>query len=364
MAYTTINKHTEHFNTLTYTGGSGDTAHTGVGFQPDLVWIKERTRTRNHAWFDVIRGPRYWIGSNSADAQDYNSGAYLVSFDSDGFTTTDTDVVGKNGYTYASWNWKAGGGQGSSNTDGSINTTYTSVNTTAGFSISQWNGNGSSSATIGHGLGVIPKVIISKAISTSAPEGGWFVMHNSIADGENLRLNQTHGQYSTSQFSQGLIKESAATNSVWGFQAGGSGVENVNSNGHTYITYCFAEKTGYSKFGSYIGNGNSNGPFVYTGFKPSLVIYKGFLGSNSSDNWEMIDNKRTNGPVGNPQNEVLYPNLTNAEGVDTTDRMDLLSNGFKMRTNGADYNGNGQSYIYMAFGQSLVGSNNVPATAF
>ena len=354
MAYTNIDKSSLHFNTVTYTGNGSTQSITGVGFQPDWLWVKRRDSADHHCLEDAIRGAGYSVRTSGTDAQQYRNND-ITSFNSDGFSLGSSGETNINSGTFVSWNWKANG-QGSSNTDGSINTTYTSVNTTAGFSISQWNGDGSSSATVGHGLGVIPKVIISKAISASAPEGGWFVMHSSLPDAENLRLNQTHGQYSTSQFSQGLIKESATTNQVFGFQAG-SGVENVNSNGHTYITYCFAEKTGYSKFGKYTGNGNADGTFIFTGFKPSWFMLKK-NSSGGADSWYIFDNKRS--PI-NAVDDFVTADATGAEGGDGNSYLDFLSNGIKHKT--TSFNVDGETYIYMAFGQSLVGSNNVPCTA-
>ena len=185
-------------------------------------------------------------------------------------------------------------------------------------------------------------------------------MHSDLPDGENLRLNASHGQYSTSQFSQGLIKESATTNQVFGFQAGGSGVENVNSNGVTYITYCFAEIPGYSKIGSYDGNGNGNGTFVFCGFKPTFILIKN---KSASTDWHLFDSTR-GGPAsnifGNPNKYFLKPNESDAEGNET---FDIYSNGFKPRITNNFLNGSGDTLIYIAFGQTLVGSNNVPCTA-
>ena len=341
MAYTTINKSSDYFNTKLYTGGSGNTAHTGVGFQPDLVWIKERTRVRNHAWFDAIRGARYWIGSNSNGAQDYNSGAYLVSLDSDGFTTTDTDVVGKNGLTYASWNWKANGA-GSANTAGSINSTV-SANTTSGFSIVKWTGTGSA-GTIGHGLGSAPLIVLYKSISGSS--NWYFYTYQIDGSSDELALNLTEGKTDRSL--------TAPTSSLFYVD----GQSERNGSGATQLAYCFAEKTGYSKFGSYVGNGSADGAFIYTGFKPAFVLVK--ITSGSSD-WILQDTKRS---TVNVSNTVLYPNDSSSEDVNTIYNLDILSNGFKTRTTHNRLNGSGSTYIYMAFAEApLVGTNNVPATA-
>ena len=349
MAYTTINKSTAHFNPVAYTGGSGDTAHT-VGFQPDLVWIKERTRVRNHAWFDVIRGSRYWIGSNSNGAQDYNTGAYLASFNSNGFTTTDTDVVGKNGQTYASWNWKAGGA-GSANTDGSINTTYTSVNTTAGFSISQYTGTGAN-ATVGHGLGVAPSLIIFKNASAA---NDWIVYHSSLGNAKLTRLNLTNAEESTAFF-----QSTSPTSSVFSI----SGAANVNGNSNTQIAYCFAEKTGYSKFGRFTANGSTDNTFVYTGFKPAFVMMKCDNVTDGWSKWYMFDTTRSPENMNVKELEANTNGIESGNGADYA-QIDMLSNGFKLR-NGSAWGpaSSGNTNIYMAFAEApLVGSNNVPCTA-
>ena len=355
MAYTTINKSTDYFNTKLYTGnGTTNTAQTGVGFQPDWTWIKSRnSASYNHMIFDAVRGATKYIKSDANSAES-TLAETLKSFDTDGFTVGTEADVNNNSTTYVAWNWKAGTtGSGNTTGSGTYKTYSYSVNTTAGFSITKYTGNGNNGHTIPHSLGTTPKIVLVKELG-----GGdyWRLYHPALTANYNLYLNTTHAQDSASD---GYITSVGST--TFGF--GGSTTVTVNQDGIDYIAYCFAEKTGYSKFGSYNGNGNANGPFVYTGFKPALVIYKGASGTGTTDNWEMIDNTRTDGPVGNPKNELLYPNLNNAEGVNATDRMDFLSNGFKLRTNGADYNNSSATYIYMAFGQSLVGSNNVPATA-
>ena len=343
MAYTTINKSTDYFNTKLYTGNSGTQAITGVGFQPDFIWNKQRNGTNSHYLFNAITGTGKFLKSNSTDAEGTNTDT-VTSFDSDGFTLGSAAGNNGSGNTMASWNWKAGTGQGSSNTDGSINTTYTSVNTTAGFSISTYTGTGSN-ATVGHGLGSVPKMIIVKR--TSATDV-WRVYHGSIGATKHLVLNTTAGDASGSN----VWNDTAPTSSVFSISTDSA----VNASGATYVAYCFAEKTGYSKFGSYVGNGNADGTFVYTGFKPAFVIVK--CTSTTGNNWVMIDNKRLGYNV---DNNRIYADLSDAE--DTTDVVDLVSNGFKHRFTGGTSNGSGISYIYMAFGQSLVGSNNVPCTA-
>jgi len=351
MAYTTINKSTDYFNTKLYEGnGSSPRSITGVGFQPDWTWYKNRDATNGHGLFDAVRGYTTGKGlsTHNTNAEGSADGyGYLSSRDSDGYTMTQggsgMTMNNTNGQSYVSWNWKANG-QGSSNTDGSINTTYTSVNTTAGFSISSYTGTGSN-ATVGHGLGVAPKMVIIKKTSGS---DDWKVYHASVGATKSLVLQGTNAETSDST----SFNNTAPTTSV--FSVGTSSA--TNTSGQTYIAYCFAEKTGYSKFGKYIGNGQSfENTFVYTGFKPSLLILKR---ASDTGNWVIQDKKRAGY---NQANYHLYPNLNNAEG--TNYYVDFLSNGFKIRDNPADIGGNNDTYIYMAFGQSLVGSNNVPCTA-
>nr|BAR15200.1 hypothetical protein [uncultured Mediterranean phage uvMED] len=343
MAYTTINKSTAHFNTKLYTGnGSTGNAQTGVGFQPDMTWLKNRNTTNDHELFDAVRGATKTIYPNRNDAEYTNASGSLTSFDSDGFTVGNGDGANKSGSGIVSWNWKANG-QGSSNTDGSINTTYTSANTTAGFSIVKYTGTGSV-ATVGHGLGVAPKMMLIRILGDV---NDWQVYHQSIGNTHKLNLNTTEG--SSDQINR--WNDTSPTSSV--FTLGGH--SSVNANGSTYIAYCFAEKTGYSKFGSYVGNGNADGSFIYTGFKPAWVMLKK---TNNTESWLIMDNKRQGY---NPENEYLIADLNNAEG--TPNHIDLLSNGFKLTSTGGGFNGSGDTFIYMAFGQSLVGSNNVPCTA-
>ncbi len=344
MAYSTIPKPSVYFNTKLYTGnGTLGHAITGVGHQPDFVWIKNRDATNRHTLHDVVRGVTKRLRTDGTDAEDTTDP--FTSFDSDGFTLNSTGG-GINGNTenYVSWNWKAGTGQGSSNTDGSINTTYTSVNTTAGFSISKYTGT-SSSATVGHGLGVAPKMIITKQLSGTS---SWGVYHVSRGNGVGMILNETGTGASSSTY----WNNTSPTSSV--FSIGSDAV--CNANGQDFIAYCFAEKTGYSKFGSYTGNGNADGSFIYTGFKPAFLMVKR---TDTADTWIMYDNKR----IGyNPNNYFLQANSNAAES--SSDRFDLLSNGFKPRYDWTPINASGGTYIYMAFAEApLVGSNNVPCTA-
>ena len=341
MAYTTINKSTDYFNTVTYSGSNSSQSVTGVGFQPDWVWMKQRGGTTDHKLADAVRGYNKNITSNSTAAETTHT--YFTSFDSDGFTLDgNVSDYNKSGLTYVSWNWKANG-QGSSNTDGAVNTTYTSANTTSGFSISLVSNLNSN--TFGHGLGVEPDVIFNKRTDDVA---NWRIYYKGITSGNSLFLNSTSG--SSSEGSR-ISSADATTVTVTGSGHGGT------AGTGTAVFYCFANKTGFSSSGTYQGNGNADGAFIYTGFKPAWILNKRV---DSTGNWMLIDNKRLGY---NPAQRDLRPNLTNAEGSDET--FDILSNGFKVRTTSGDFGGgSGAVYIYMAFADKpLVGSNNVPAVA-
>jgi len=354
MAYTTINKQTDYFNTKLYTGNGGTNAITGVGHQPDWNWIKCRSHADSSQIFDVLR-TTYALRSDGTNAEAVGNG--WTSLDSDGFTLNGDSSggnVNNSGRTYASWNWKAGGA-GSANTDGSINTTATSVNTTAGFSISKYTGTGSN-ATVGHGLGVAPQVVLIKELNGT---NNWIMSHQPLSAslGDYTRYMTLNSTGAVSGAGNVLFQSSAFTSSV--FNVGTSAA--TNGSGQNFIAYCFASKTGYSKFGIYTGNGNANGTFIYTGFKPSWVMIKN---TSASNDWFMIDNSRDtlspNNPVGR---KSLEANDNAAEVTRTTKDMDFLSNGIKLKTADGTQNNSGENYIYMAFGQSLVGSNNVPCTA-
>jgi len=349
MAYTTINKSSDYFNTKIWTGTGANLSITGVGHQPDFTWIKNRANTDDHNLFDVLRGfsTDALLRSNTTGAAtDTTDG--IKSFDSDGFSLGANGSSNGNGQGMVAWNWKAGGGQGSANTDGSINTTYTSANTTAGFSISKYTGNNTSGATIGHGLGAVPKMIIVKRLDTADQ---WCVYHQSIGNTKRIKLNSTDATSTGS----GYWNNTTPTSSL--FTIGNS--SEVNGSNGNYIAYCFAEKTGYSKFGSYTGNGSTDGTFVYTGFKPAWVMIK--KSSASGTSWEIRDNKRQPFTDGNAKR--LFADDSSAESSNN-EAIEKLSNGFKIRSTGGGHNTSGATYIYMAFAEApLVGSNNVPCTA-
>jgi len=345
-----IDKPNLHFNTKLYTGNGSTQSITGVGFQPDWVWLKDRNDTSSHRLYDVVRGVTKRIQSNTTAAEATEADG-LTAFGTDGFTLGSNAATNANSTTYVSWNWKAGNSQGSSNTDGTLNTTYTSVTSTAKFSISQYTGTGSN-ATFGHGLGVAPTFCIHKETSSTGP---WFVSNVArTGDTGYMYLDQdiqgsASGQaFYTAKPTASLINLGTDTD--------------INQSGQTYIAYCFAEVKGFSKFGIYSGNNNNgNGPFIYTGFKPAWVMIKGY--SNNSRFWTMQDNKRSSVGGPNPNDKWLYANASDAEYDASSYTMDFLSNGFKIRHNG-NYQNASESYMFMAFAaQPLVGSNNVPATA-
>ena len=352
MAYTNIDKSSLHFNTKLYTGNSnGGNSNTqsitGVGFQSDLTWIKNYESAADHALFDAVRGVTKMLNSNQTDAEETVADT-LTAFDSDGITLgTDLNqgVVNNLNQDFVSWNWKANG-QGSSNTDGSINTTYTSANTTAGISIVQYTGTGSN-ATIGHGLGIAPQAIFVKKTNTTQ---SWRCGHVGMGWTHGNNLNNDSAAYDSDTYWQ----DTAPTTSVFSV---GTDTE-VNGSGDTHIAYCFAEVRGFSKFGSYTGNGNDKGPFIFTGFKPAFVILKKTTGT--AQDWIMIDNKRGNF---NSFGERLYPNLSSAEDT-SSEYFDFISNGFVVKTDTALWNNGSSTYVYWAFAEApLVGSNNVPCTA-
>jgi len=341
MAYTTIDNSTSFFNTVLYTGNASTNAITGVGFQPDWVWLKRRDGTGNHNLYDAVRGATKYLESSST-APDQTQSAGLTAFDSDGFTLGSNTNMNGNSNTHVSWNWSAGTGQGSSNTDGTINTTYTSVNTTAGFSISKFTGTGSA-ATVGHGLGAVPKWYMVKNITTNSLQ--WRVYHATLGATKHMALDATQAEGTASS----IFNNTEPTSTVFSI-----GTDNgSNKSGDSHVAYCFAEVKGYSKFGSYTGNGNADGTFVYTGFKPAWVMFKR---TNGTGNWQLIDNKR----IGfNVDNYTLYPNSSIAD-QDENDA-DILSNGFKLRGTGTDGNGSGDTYIYMAFAENPFATSGTKA---
>lgn len=322
----------DYFNTVLYTGNSGTNSITGVGFQPDFVWVKSRNNTYNHELYDVIRGQQR-LYTDLTNAEDTGS---LTSFDSDGFTHTSGTIGGNaSGTTYAGWNWKAGG-TAVSNTDGSI-TSSVSASPTSGFSIVTYTGNSTAGATVGHGLGKKPTMIIIKNRDDGAQD--WPVQHGSIGATGQMVLSSTAANNANIVY----WNNTEPTSSVFSLGT----ANNTNKSGNSHVAYVFTDIDGFSKAGSYVGNGSSDGPFIYTGFRPAWVMYKTINGTNN--HWVIRDNKR------DPDNEVLlslYANLTNADdtGGDNI-AIDMLSNGFKARRTNSQVNESGTTYIYLAFAE-------------
>jgi hypothetical protein len=347
MAYTTIDDPTIYFNTVLYTGNGTSQSITGVGFQPDWIWLKSRTTAEYHTLYDSVRGSASnykQIYSNATNAEVTPGTAGLTAIGTDGFTLGANDNSNASSQNFTSWNWLASNTT-ASNTDGSITSTV-SANTTAGFSIVSYTGAGGSS-NVGHGLGVAPNFIIAK--NRDSGSLSWFVSNDAIGWTKRLKLDGTN---------------TAATNVAFGDTDPDSTKfylqdNNLNTSGQDHIAYCFAEKKGYSKFGSYTGNGNADGTFVYTGFSPAWVMIKNTEGT---DNWNIYDNKRLGY---NTNYSFLIANESNAENTTTsTANLDILSNGFKVRASTGHLNTSGDKYIYMAFAESpFVNSNGIPNNA-
>jgi hypothetical protein len=354
-----IDKPSDYFNTVIYTGnGAAARGITGVGFQPDWVWVKDRSVGYPHITWDSARTNKASLCTNTTAAEVTTTARTLTSFDSDGFTTPNVtdDIFNDNGTAFVSWNWKAGG-TASSNTDGSI-TSNVSANTTSGFSIVSYTGNNTDGATVGHGLGVIPSMVITKSRSTASLTG-WMTKHKDLTSNYNLILNGTDSAWNPS--SNGWVGD-LNSSTTFSLENGSTNGNNANQNSITYIAYCFAEKQGYSKFGSYTGNGSTDGTFVYTGFKPAFVMSKYTTGGSAGgEGWNMFDNKRD---AFNIVDLRVQANSSSAESSSTNHYHDFLSNGFKLRTVDGSANNSGATYIYMAFAENpFVTSTGVPATA-
>ena len=334
-----------HFNTLLYTGtGSANHHITGSEFKPDLVWIKARTQAYTHLLYDSLRGVGKQMYSNSS-AVEYTNLNNLYSFNSNGFSlgqSGNDDVTNKSGDNFVAWCWKAGGAA-VSNTDGTI-TSQVSANPTAGFSIVTYTGNHTSGATVGHGLGVAPKVVIVKARGTINNQSrGWNVYHASLGNTKYIQLNSSNASVTNSDWWNNTSPNSTT------FTLGNDYDVNADISGGNYVAYCWSEIPGYSKFDSYIGNGSTNGVYVHLGFRPAWLMVKNI---SSSYNWMIFDVKRS--PF-NDINDYLFADLSEAEGTGSSAiNVDFLSNGFKWRgsSSGNNYiNKSGDTFIYMAFAE-------------
>jgi len=344
----TIEKGGEYFNTVLWTGnGNEPRTITGVGFNPDMVWAKGRSVAYNNIVADIVRGTNANLVTNNTNQEAnptngliYNSGG-IGQVTTDGFTLvangTDGDNLNQNAATYVAWNWKANGA-GVSNTSGTITSTV-SANTTSGFSIVTYTGNDTAGSTVGHGLGAVPSMMIIKERSQVRD---WTVYHISTGNTGGTLLNSTGAVNNTRS---GWFNNTTPSSSV--FTLGGSSGNDwyqTNQTGQTYVAYCFAPVAGYSAFGSYTGNGSSDGPFIFTNFRPRFILIKR---SSDVDDWFMYDTARS--PY-NPMNFVLSPNSSAADTATTNP--DNLSNGFKLRSTSGGTNASGSTYIYMALAES------------
>ena len=353
MAYTTIDDPEAHFQVEIYTGDgqenrgvvlSGDT-----DLPPDLVWIKNRDASNQaHVFYDRVRGATKRLLTNSTGGESTKSSG-VQAFNTDGFDVGNIGANNSNSVAYVSYCWKAGG-TGSANTDGGTNTTATSANTTAGFSINKWPGSSSSSVqTVGHGLGVAPSWVLTKNTGSGSSITAWVNYHkgldSSAAEDYLVYLNNTDARTDNS-----VHGDTAPTANVFSF--------NTGSDDQDYISYCWAQIKGFSKFGHYTGNGANEGPFVYCGFRPSFVLVKRRSGTG---NWQLADFKRLGSTNFMP--ETLYPNSQLDEQNEGD--FDFLSTGFKIRSTGTDANGNGDAYIFMAFANApTVNSKGIPVGGY
>jgi len=361
MAYTTIDDPSVYFQTALYTGNGSSQSVVNDGnsdLQPDWLWLKERSSTSGHILKDTSRGVNNTLNSHSNAVEAANSNQ-VTSINSDGFSVGADNGTNQSSVTMVAWQWKCNGGTTASNSNGSITSTV-QVNDTAGFSIVLYTGNETAGATIGHGLSAAPDVVIVKNRESSRE---WMFGHQAYVDGgnsENLRFNSTGAVASADSQAGSGWHRTAFGNSVFtvGNGVDGDYTEGTNNGTDDHVAYCFREIKGYSKFGSYTGNGNADGPFVYTGFKPAWLMIK--RTDAAGENWTVFDNKRDGFNV---ENDMLKANVSEAED-DAGSFFDLVSNGFKARESAARHNASGGTYIYMAFAEHpFVSSKGVPVTA-
>ena len=343
-AYTTVDDAGSFFNTKLYTGTAAENVITGVGFSADFTWIKRRSSTGAHYAFDTVRGATKAVIINDTDVEDTNA-EFLKSWESDGFTLGTSG--GPNGsYTYASWNWKAGTTSGITAGSQTITPSGYSINTTSGFGIYEYSG-ASATSTIAHGLGATPTLIIVKGTSHAT---NWQVGSTAMDSTWNyvLYLNLQHSK-------QNEIMYGDTPPDATYFTLGNA--SETNGSGRDYIAYAWTPIQGYSKFGTYNGNSDADGPLIYTGFQPAFILVKRY--DSGTEDWNLWNNKALGYNV---DNNKIYANLTNAE-VDA-DEVDLVSNGFKWRTTNGGLNASGGSYAYMAFASNpLVNSESIPGNA-
>ena len=352
MAYTTVDDPSLYFHIQTWTGTSDDSTKTITNsanagdFKPDWLWIKARSgtySTRDSALYDSNRGATKRLESNAADTEATDSNN---TFNTNGFTLTSNYSINGPSTNHVGWQWKVNGGSTSSNSDGNVTSTV-QANTTAGFSIVTFTGTGSAT-TVGHGLGVKPEVVLAKNRSNG---NNWNVYAEPVDNTGNnyLTLNGSVGKESD----YNMWNDTAPTNSV--ISVGNR--NETNGSGHNMVFYCFHSIKGYSKIGSYSGNGNADGTFVYTGFKPAWLLFKE-SGANG-EHWRIFDSTRS---TSNQVDDHLFASTNSAESAETG--CDFLSNGFKWRNSDNHQNGSSKTYIYMAFAEHpFVSSKGAPVTA-
>jgi hypothetical protein len=351
MAYTTIDDPSAYFQTAIYTGNGGTISIVNDGnsdLQPDWLWFKVRSHTGNHSLQDSVRGASLALQSDTTSADADVGTSQITAFNSDGFSLSSGGDVNTNNRTYVAWQWKAGtsfSNDASSTSVGSVDSTG-SVSTDAGFSIINVVKANTTAHTVAHGLGAVPQMIIGK--SRTGGSYRWIVYHKDIGNTHAQYLNETFVNTDSVTF----WNDTTPTSSVFSL-----GTDN-SWNG-TNIFYCFAEKKGYSKFGTYFGNGNVDGTFVYTGFKPAFILQKNTARAGAG--WGMFDSTRT--PT-NVSKGMLIASSNAVEDTGNAPRVDFLSNGFKWRTTDNWFNDNGNAAIYMAFAENpFTTSTGVPVTA-
>ena len=323
----------KNFNTITYTGnGSDGNSITGVGFQPDLVWVKNLSGSNAHQIYDSNRGTGKLLSSNNTDAEQTYS-TVLQSFDSDGFTAGTSGGINGSGNSLVAWCWRANGGTTASNSEGSITSTV-QANQAAGFSIITFTSPSSSAdQTVGHGLSAAPEFIIVKKLNSTA---NWNIFHKDLSANQGLRFTTA----------------TPISNAFGSMDATTIGVKSPYSyaSGDNYVHYAWHGVEGYSKFGTYFGTGNADGPFIYTGFRPRMIFVKRI---STTGGWWVFDSARD---THNPVDRYIGWQEASTEG--TNSNFDFLSNGFKLRTSDGDFNGSGSTIIYGAWGDVPFKYNN------
>jgi len=358
MTYSAIDDPSKHFQVNSYSGSSNPQTITNGGnsdLQPDFLWSKRQDAVAPHYLFNSTTGVNASLNSDATDAESGTT-TYLASFDSDGFTTGSDSALAYSGRTYVAWQWKANGGtttsvSGTGTSAGSTKAGTYQANTTAGFSIVTFSTGADDNGDhrIEHGLGAVPHFIITKERDGTYD---WYTYHHNITDDNDyLRLNLTNA---TSNAGARNVFDGSDFTSTY-FEMDNN---NIVNDSKTYVAYCFTEIQGYSKFGRYTGNGSTNGPFNYCGFKPAMVMWKM---TSSSGDWDIYDTARD---TYNPAIKELLANATNAESSSSVLSMDILSNGFKLRTTNANGNANDGVYVFAAFAENpFVTSGGVPCTA-